>query len=914
MFSLVGWIFGAKPVFGRLKGFVRSKWGDENMVSVSELKLVIFIFKFAKEEDCNRVFAMGPWSFDNRPLIIKPWSPDENYELESVTALPVWVRFPGLNMHMHNEEILSMIASTIGKPIRTDDFTAGSEKLSYARVLIEVFEHCHRFGHEVNQCPLPRLRIDEEEGDDPKVLLDPDIEEIAEKRDCEVLGSKDRKNTQGAVVESPESKNGSSEFLESNVPDIALDGGVLKSAEDKGLASSAEAMSSNGQEGIESFEDSKVSIESEEPFTEVKRKLKKEITWNNIGSMVGFVYAMNSQRERRELWNLIVDDMDRVKGPWMFSGDFNCVKNQSEKLNGRRVREADGSEITDLCEQTGLFDMSAIGNFFTWSNRHELGSRIWCKLDRILYNEELLASFPSIHGLFPDPGISDHCPAISVLGQKLPFKPWFRFQAFWTKTEEFKSCLSHWQSGAGDLVQLQKRLKVFKSVVKQGLKNFRGDMNIRVDQHRQNLLAVQGSLAANPNCVFLRRQEAHEMVEFRKLLKYQFIFNCQRARLNWAKEGDLNSRYFHAVIKGRRARNAIRCLKVEGGEFSFDPSVIKNQLVKYFKDSFNGSFSRVQIDQAEMCAASWNIIGPDVVNCISCFMRTGVMPSANRLKPVLKYLVNQSQSAFIEGRNIAYNISLFQELLGNYKRKHVSKRCMLKLDISKAYDSVEWDFLKQAMEIFGFPVRFIQWIMACVSSVKFSVLVNGGLEGYFGSRRGLRQGDPMSPYLFTLVMEVLSRLLVNLKRSGSFSFHPKCGRNNLNHLMFADDVIIFSKACPSSLLKIKEALNSFKEWSGLNISEEKSAIYFGGCSEDEENLLASLANFQKGQLPFNYLGVPLHGKRLKGSEFSLIIDKMTNKIKSWSSRFLSYAGRLVLVKHVLSSIGSYWMRVLIFPK
>ncbi|CAM8886477.1 unnamed protein product [Rhodiola kirilowii] len=239
---------------------------------------------------------------------------------------------------------------------------------------------------------------------------------------------------------------------------------------------------------------------------------------------------------------------------------------------------------------------------------------------------------------------------------------------------------------------------------------------------------------------------------------------------------------------------------------------------------------------------------------------------------------------------------------------------MIKLDISKAYDSVKWDFLKQAMEVFGFSVRYIEWIMACVSSIKYSVLVNGSLEGYFGSRRGLRQGDPISPYLFSLVMEVLSRLLDNLKRSGNFSFHPKCGRTQLNHLMFADDVIIFSKASPSSLVKIKEALSTFKEWSGLIISEEKSAIYFGGCSENEESLLASLTNFSKGQLPINYLGVPLHGKRLKGVDYSMIIDKMTSKIKAWSARFLSYAGRLVLVKHVLSCIGSYWMRVLTFPK
>ncbi|KAL9689452.1 hypothetical protein QQ045_009838 [Rhodiola kirilowii] len=309
MLSLVGWIFGAKPVLGRLKGFIRSKWGDENTVSVSELKPGIFIFKFAREEDCNRILALGPWSFDNRPLVIKPWSPDENYELESVTALPVWVRFSGWNLHMRNEEILSMLASTIGKPIRMDGFTAGSDKLSYARVLIEVYaehemkrevcikgprgtnfyqrvqydwlpprcEHCHRFGHEKNLCPLPRLRMDEDDEDDPRVLLDPENNEFAEVRDCEVMGIKANQSFKGAVVEKSDSQIGSSGGLESVVPEIAVKDDWEKVAEDKDPADSVEVMSSNREEGIESFEDSRDTIESEEPFTEVKRKLKKKV-------------------------------------------------------------------------------------------------------------------------------------------------------------------------------------------------------------------------------------------------------------------------------------------------------------------------------------------------------------------------------------------------------------------------------------------------------------------------------------------------------------------------------------------------------------------------------------------------------------------------------------------------------------
>ncbi|KAL9662481.1 hypothetical protein QQ045_027314 [Rhodiola kirilowii] len=162
--------------------------------------------------------------------------------------------------------------------------------------------------------------------------------------------------------------------------------------------------------------------------------------------------------------------------------------------------------------------------------------------------------------------------------------------------------------------------------------------------------------------------------------------------------------------------------------------------------------------------------------------------------------------------------------------------------------------------------------------------------------------------------KVLSRLLVKMNSTGRFDYHPKCGRTKLNHLMFADDVIIFAKAIPRSLVRIKDALITFSNWSGLSISEEKSAIFFGGCSESEESMLASVTSFRRGQLPFKYLGVPLQGKRLKGSDFNVIMEKMTSKIKAWSSRLLSYAGRLFLIKHVLSAIGSYWMRVMVFPK
>ncbi|KAL9687736.1 hypothetical protein QQ045_032143 [Rhodiola kirilowii] len=530
------------------------------------------------------------------------------------------------------------------------------------------------------------------------------------------------------------------------------------------------------------------------------------------------------------------------------------------------------------------------------------------------------------------------------------------------------------------------------------MKDFRGDMNVRVEEGRQSLLDTQRLLQLNPNSEELCKKEVQELLNFRKLLRYQYMFNCQRARLNWAKEGDLNTKYFHAIIKGRRANNSIRCVQTIEGDFLFDRSEIKEHFVKFFKELFNGNFNSSPADpqiilsgskvSAEDCRnlvrdisynevaevvkqlplckaagpdgynseffkASWNVCGADIVRSINTFFKTGIMPEginsaylalipkvknaslpsdfrpisccnviykivssllANRLRPVLDYLVDQSQTAFVKGRNIAYNISLVQELLCKYKQKHVSRRCMMKIDISKAYDMVDWNFLQSILKLYGFPIKFVSWIMACVTSAKFSVLVNGSLEGYFSSCRGLRQGDPISPYLFTLVMEVLSRIIGHFRQSNEFVFHPKCAGVVLSHLMFADDVIIFSKADRGSLMRIKEALAMFHGWSGLEVNGNKSAIFFGGCGEEEQWSLAQAVGFSVGKLPFSYLGVLLDGRSLRRSAYDGIVDKMTSKIKSWASRCLSYAGRLVLVKHVLSTISSYWMRVLLFPK
>ncbi|KAL9667139.1 hypothetical protein QQ045_001488 [Rhodiola kirilowii] len=130
----------------------------------------------------------------------------------------------------------------------------------------------------------------------------------------------------------------------------------------------------------------------------------------------------------------------------------------------------------------------------------------------------------------------------------------------------------------------------------------------------------------------------------------------------------------------------------------------------------------------------------------------------------------------------------------------------------------------------------------------------------------------------------------------------------------SDDVIIFSKASQSSMLKMKEVLDVFHSWSGLSVNSNKSAIFFGGVSDRECNILYANMGFSRGKFPFNYLGIPMDSKALRRESYNVPIENMTRKIQSWAATCLSYVGRLVLVKHVLSMISSYWMRVLPLPK
>ena len=215
---------------------------------------------------------------------------------------------------------------------------------------------------------------------------------------------------------------------------------------------------------------------------------------------------------------------------------------------------------------------------------------------------------------------------------------------------------------------------------------------------------------------------------------------------------------------------------------------------------------------------------------------------ANRLK-VLGKVVSMDQNAFVRGRQIL-DASLIANEVIDFWNKHKEKGLICKLDIEKAYDNINWNFLMKVLQKMGFGTRWMEWIWWCISTAKFSILVNGVPAGFLSSSKGLRQGDPLSPYLFVLGMEVLSALIRWAVGGGFVSGCSLWGRGRLvmevSHLLFADDTIIFCEAKKEYLPSLSWILAWFEAASGLRINLAKSELIPIGEVEDIEEMAVEL--------------------------------------------------------------------------
>lgn len=184
------------------------------------------------------------------------------------------------------------------------------------------------------------------------------------------------------------------------------------------------------------------------------------------------------------------------------------------------------------------------------------------------------------------------------------------------------------------------------------------------------------------------------------------------------------------------------------------------------------------------------------------------------------------------------------------------------------------------------------------------------MEGYFEGRRGLRQGIPY--LLFVICLEYFNRMMKRMTSHSGFHFHPKCKRIGLTYMAFADNLMLFCRGDRSSVTCLKEVLAQFLTTSRLILSLHKSRVFMAGVSEEDQLRITKILGFLRGNFHVWYLGIPLHCRNLKVGDFNTLINKITAKIRGWSSRHISYAGRVDLIKSVLYAIQNFWARVFFF--
>ncbi|XP_062114805.1 uncharacterized protein LOC133827158 [Humulus lupulus] len=528
----------------------------------------------------------------------------------------------------------------------------------------------------------------------------------------------------------------------------------------------------------------------------------------NLDFFITTVYGSNCLETRKVLWNNL-SQVHLFGQPWLVLGDFNAVFDRTDQLGGRPISRKEMEDAQAWFALGLVEEKKVMGPVFTWSNNQEDGHRIYSKLDRIFCNEPWMNKFPSTTAFSQREVISDHSSLLikPVEIRKLGIQP-FRYFNMWASHHRFREIvLESWSkpicSRGDSLSRLAQKLTRLKHVLKRFNWRIVGDVGCQFEHSKSLFQQVQNALYADPNNDSLILAEREALKKRKSANRIVSYLSDDGTIVDDYDKLDLIKPFTAHDVK--LALSSIHPVKSPG------------------PDGYGAGFFKVlwkeisrEVDQPAT-ATDFRPIAcyTTIYKCISKMLCT-------RLATILPSLIKSNQGAFIKHRSLAYNVLIFQDLIKGYNRKNSSPRCAMKIDLSKAYDSIDWDFLENLLKDLCFPSKFIRWIMICLRGTSYALLLNGRIQGHFQGCKGLRQGDPIFPLLFVIVMDYLTRLFIKASKDKGFRFYPMCKSLNLVNLYFADDLPIFCKANPQSVQILHSALIEFSLSSGLSINFSKS--------------------------------------------------------------------------------------------
>ncbi|XP_060969488.1 uncharacterized protein LOC133036771 [Cannabis sativa] len=663
---------------------------------------------------------------------------------------------------------------------------------------------------------------------------------------------------------------------------------------------------------------------------------KKEFTYgglrvlNKVDWRLTGVYGEPVRTRRHLTWDLLRFLARDSTTPWCVIGDLNNIVRHEDKRGGRRYPQNLIDGFQQALNDCRLQDMELIGHPFTWEKGRGTTAWVEVRLDRALVNAQWAQVF-SLASLFNlELSSSDHCPLLLepvVVHNGVPNRK-FKMENAWFKEpvclEIIRDC---WQLARE--ANFSEKLLLCADKLSVWGKEVTGNFKVKIRRYKSELKNLKSKRDSDS---VQRYSEVKK--ELFKVLDQREAFWKQRSKQLWLKEGDQNSSYFHKMATTRKRQNCIDRLRDNHGNWvDWDNDFVHSELRQVVTvEEVKKAVFQMHPDKSPgpdgMTPAfyqkCWSIVGSDVVKVVQKFFETGefeegcgdanivlipkkknpedmtqLRPIAlcnviykiitkvlvNRMKPFMDFIVADTQSAFIPGHLISDNVLISFEVLHYLKRKRKGKEgfMALKLDMSKAYDRIEWKFLEAMLGKLGFENWCIRLLMKCVSSARYTVTHGGCEMGPILPSRGIRQGDPLSPYLFILCAEGLTALIHRFESRGLLhGCKVANGAPRISHMLFADDSYLYCKATNAEATRIQEVLQKFEAASGQKVNFSKSSIFFStntalAIRNDISNFLGMTIAGENNL----YLGLPSTMSRNKTAVLGFLKERVRKRIQGW---------------------------------